>query len=463
MKALRLLFVALVVLAVPLWADRGCPAVVPTNPPPLGRVYANTFPAATKVQITGNLTARPYELVRLSATGLAPVDAVEWDVTPDGKADVEEIGDRLIFTGPPGTYTVQARTAAVIDGKIVKSRARVRVVISDGAPVAPPSPPSPERPPAPPKPPTPPSVDPRAATARLVVGKYACTIAPISPRRADGRVDFACAAHCVPGVGSKGTVTFANGRSLAVICTAYKGSFAKAKAPDLSWFTSVGTDTADLPLLTLADSVPPVGTPVWQNGYGVDTKRRVVEGTVRAILDREGMVLFNLFASMGDSGGPIIDRGTGKVVATVCCGPKGQALIYGGSCLELKALRPRVGPLPSEVAGEGAVPCCPATGMPVETLPLPLLRDGAGELLDVDLYATPVNAEDIDRNHPLVRRMRQETRVDSYAGGTVASIIGLALLELIKLWWSRRSAPPPPPPPPPAPPSVPPIVNGWAG
>lgn len=100
---------------------------------------------AADIKIDGETTVKEYKLVRLTVP--APDKAgVIWDVWPDGKADIEESGGKLLFTGPPGEYTVKARVITVKDGAVQIDSGKVLVVIGDAPQPPPPGPPVPTDP-----------------------------------------------------------------------------------------------------------------------------------------------------------------------------------------------------------------------------------------------------------------------------------------------------------------------------
>lgn len=298
-----------------------CDGVAPPAPP-VGRF-----------DIVGPISVKAYRLVRLEAINVPAGAHLLWDVFPDEKADVIEDGNRLAFVGPPGTYTVRARALVVAKDKSATLSARVTVTIE--------GPPGPPAPPAPP--PGPSRPDPIKATAKVVFpgGGY-CTITPIYPRRADGAWDMVCAAHCTGGVGSKAVAEFADGRKVPVVCTVSVGD-RSGGSPDAAWYVTEAKNLADLPYAVLASSVPPVGTPVWQNGNGVTTKRQVRHGKLATGVVSGGMLAFDLVVSKGDSGGGIFNESTGELLATVCCTQTNRPYVYGAACTLLGSYRPAVG------------------------------------------------------------------------------------------------------------------------
>lgn len=102
-------------------------------------------------------TVPAFRLVRIDAANVDPAAAVVWDVSPDGVADIEEQGRRLVFTGPPGTYSIRCLSIKLAaDGKTEVKTARQTVTIlpPPGPPTPVPPAPGPVVPPAP-RPPTP--------------------------------------------------------------------------------------------------------------------------------------------------------------------------------------------------------------------------------------------------------------------------------------------------------------------
>lgn len=420
----------------------GCPAAGPNTPPPPPRLVpmAQPVPAAPRLAIVGDLDVNQHKLARLSVTGAPAGATLDWDVTPEALAEVEEIGDRLVLTGPPGVYRVTVRAMYLSDGKIVSVRARAVVTIRGTAPA--PTPPSPPAPPVPPTPGPGGKADPVAATARLTTEIGGCTITPVYPRRTDGRWDMACAAHCVQGIGAKGVAAFADGLRLDVVCTAHKGGAKKVVNPDMAWFTTVRTDLADLPFVYLASALPQVGTPVWQNGYGVKTKRRVFEGAVKGEVSG-GMLAFDLVVSPGDSGGGIYRKDTGEMLATVCCTPKDRNTpTYGASCLTLAALRPLTGPLPSslEVAPSPCLPC------PPDLVPM----------VDAQPMADTTPQAPVDRDHPIVQAVLSQVGTTGAASGGIVGLLVALGVQLLQGWIASRKKPATPAAPPSSAPTPPP-------
>ena len=177
--------------------------------------------------------------------------------------------------------------------------------------------------------------DPLAAIVRIQFGNAGCTACPIGPRRADGRWDILTAAHCVTGVGAKGTMILKDGRRIAVTVAA------RDTRSDVCWLT---TDQAveDLPHAELAETLPAAGSKVWHQGYGVDRPGNREDGIVLGETS-DGQLAFNLSVSSGDSGGAIVMNDAGQVVACVCCttGLAVRATMYGGHALSARASRPR--------------------------------------------------------------------------------------------------------------------------
>lgn len=110
---------------------------------------------AADLKVTGADKVPAHKLVRLAVEGAADGSAVIWDVAPEESADLEETAGGLVFTGPPGRYTVKAREVRLEGGKLRTRTARLVVVIGDAPPAPPgPAPPGP-KPPGPTPPPEP--------------------------------------------------------------------------------------------------------------------------------------------------------------------------------------------------------------------------------------------------------------------------------------------------------------------
>lgn len=289
---------------------------------------------AVGLSVEGNLTCPCHKMARLKATGYQVGSAIVWDVSPDDKADLAEVGDQLLLTGPPGSYVVKARAIKLDGARTIVESARVTVTI-----LAPPAPAAPAAPPAPkpdaPKPDAP-KPDPKAATCKIVFGRAGCTASVVWPRRADGRWDLVTAAHCVAGAAKKGKCYMRSGRVLDVEVTAVD-----AKA-DVAWLVTA-TKEDSLPYVVLATACPPVGTRVWHNGFGVDRPGNVESGTVAGAEAADRQIPFRLSVSSGDSGGGIFIESTGELLATVCCTKaRGRlAPMWGGSAMRAAEIRPK--------------------------------------------------------------------------------------------------------------------------
>lgn len=105
-----------------------------------------TGAALAEVKIAGSLQVPANHLVRLSADGAPAGSALVWDVAPDEVADVEEVGGRLLFAAPAGTYRIKLRAIRLKDGATVVESARAVVVIGDGHGPGPDPSPEPDRP-----------------------------------------------------------------------------------------------------------------------------------------------------------------------------------------------------------------------------------------------------------------------------------------------------------------------------
>lgn len=101
---------------------------------------------AATLRVVGPTAVDQFKLVQLRVDG-DPKDAgFIWDVFPDGIADLDEsIPGRLIFTGPPGVYTVKLRVVDFTSKTITSSK--LTVTIGGARPPGPtPIPPTPTDP-----------------------------------------------------------------------------------------------------------------------------------------------------------------------------------------------------------------------------------------------------------------------------------------------------------------------------
>lgn len=295
------------------------------------------------LKIVGKDVSPAGMLVRLKADGLPMAATVRWRVSPSKGVDrATTAPDLLEFVAPAGRYDVEVLAVVVKDGAPVILEATKAVTVGQ------PSPPTPQ-------PPT--GVIP--AIGRLRFGGAGCTAQPIQPRRADGRYDVLTAAHCVPGPGSRGSITMRDGRTLAVTVVAVD------RPGDLAWLVTERADVDDLPMAALARSMPEPGTMLCQSGFGVSKPGNTECGALLRDRGENGKFICRVPVSSGDSGGAIYVEATGEVVGTVYGtypGPDGTRTI-GGGCVRAWALRPKAGeveplepeplPLPCESRQEG--------------------------------------------------------------------------------------------------------------
>lgn len=97
-----------------------------------GLLIAST--ACAELRIAGDTKVSANKLVRLKAEGAPPGAAYIWDVAEEDRADVEELGSRLLFSAPPGTYKVKVRAVHLKDGQTAIETARVTVTIGNATP-----------------------------------------------------------------------------------------------------------------------------------------------------------------------------------------------------------------------------------------------------------------------------------------------------------------------------------------
>lgn len=280
---------------------------------------------AEPIRITGETKYKPHALVRLRAEGIDPKAAILWRVHP--AKDVQRATTPrgvLEFAAHPGTYEVELLVIRQTDDGLVVEESQVTVTIEGCEQV----PPAPE-----PKPPG--KANAEHAIGKLRFGNAGCTATVIGPKRSDGRWDILTAAHCTGGVGSRGTFTLKDGRTLAVTVAA------RNTDADLTWLV---TDAAvdDLPFANLAAKNPPVGTEIWHMGYGIDQPGNREAGTITGAETPDGQLPMELSVSSGDSGGGIFRADTNELVAVVCCTTdRGRkVLMFGGSAERAGRMRP---------------------------------------------------------------------------------------------------------------------------
>jgi hypothetical protein len=255
----------------------------------------------------------------------------------------------LEFAAPPGTYEIELLVIQQGDDGLVVEESQVTVVIEGCGPVSPkPGP----------KPPEDGKLDPVNALGRIRFGNAGCTATVIGPRRPDGRWDVLTAAHCVSGVGARGTLILKDGRSFGLRVVAYH------KTPDVTWCVT-DDEVKDMPYALIAESNPPVDTPVWHMGFGVDKPGNREDGTVADRENGQGQLRMILSVSSGDSGGGIFRTDTNELVSVVCCtsGMARKVSMWGCSAEVARRTRPR----PAD-ANEAWVP-----------VPIPICKDGKRE------------------------------------------------------------------------------------
>ncbi len=285
---------------------------------------------APPLQIAGETSYKPHELVKLRAGGVPAKAGLRWRVSPSRGVQRATTARHLLeFAAPPGTYEVELLVIRMgKDGEIQLDEARTTITIESCHPPTPPRP-------------TPPEgkgkLDPPNAIGRIQFGSAGCSATVIGPRRPDGRWDVLTAAHCVNRVGQRGTMRMPGGQTFPVQVVVHQ------PGPDLCWLVT-DEPIADLAHANLAPANPPPGTAIWHQGYGVDQPRNREEGVVVERENGSGQLRMILSVSSGDSGGGIFRADTNELVSAVCCtAHKGlRTSMWGGSVEAARRLRPRV-------------------------------------------------------------------------------------------------------------------------
>lgn len=277
--------------------------------------------ARAQVKLPAELTLQPNRLGKLEAVSETQVRWINvhehLDLIPDSSGKFA-----IVMSAVPGRYKVAAFTSGK-DG--LPQEPAYCVVIVVGA--TPPTPPGPQ----PPRPG--PNVE--QSIVKLRFGNSGCTATIVGPRRSDGRWDVLTAAHCTGAAGSKGQMLLLDGRTFPVTVQV------RDTKCDISWMVAE-TNEATLPFANLAKENPPVGTPVWHKGYGVDKPGNKEDGVVAAAENADGQLKFSLSVSSGDSGSGIFRVDTGELVAVVCCTASmaKKGAMWGGSTAKALAMRP---------------------------------------------------------------------------------------------------------------------------
>ncbi len=144
------------------------------------------------------------------------------------------------------------------------------------------------------------------------------------------------AAHCVSGVGQKGTLTLKDGRSLGLRVVAHH------KTPDVAWCVTED-EVAALPYALIAAKNPEPGTAIWHMGYGVDRPGNREDGTIAEGENGQGQLRMSLSVSSGDSGGGIFRADTNELISVVCCtsGMGRKVSMWGCSAEVARRTRPK--------------------------------------------------------------------------------------------------------------------------
>ena len=285
------------------------------------------FTRADTPRIVGETKYKPHSLVRLRAEGVDPKAAILWRIYPSsGVQRATSPRGVLEFTAHPGVYEVELLVITNnSDGTLSVTEARTTVEIES---CTPPTPPAPK--------PGSGKLDPVNAIGRIRFGNAGCTATVIGPRRADGRWDVLTAAHCVSGVGARGTLTLKDGRTLGLRVVAHHPT------PDVAWCTT-DDEIADLPYAIIAEKNPEPGTKVWHMGFGIDRPGNREEGVVVEGEDARGQLRMLLSVSSGDSGAAIFRSDTDEIISVVCCTSDigRKVSMWGGSTEIIRRTRPK--------------------------------------------------------------------------------------------------------------------------
>jgi len=294
----------------------------------LALAFAPVVAHAGTIRIVGETKYKPHSLVRLKAEGVDAKSAIIWRVYPSqGVQRATSPRGVLEFAAHPGTYEVELLAITNTDGVLSVDEARVSVTIESCTQV----PPKPD-----PKPPGDGKLDPVNALGRIRFGSAGCTATVIGPRRPDGRWDVLTAAHCVSGVGARGTMALKDGRSFGLRVVAYH------RTPDVAWCVTDDV-VADLPYALIATKNPEPGTAVWHMGYGVDKPGNREDGVIAEGENAQGQLRMILSVSSGDSGGGIFRADTNELVSVVCCtsGMGRRVSMWGCSAEVARRTRPK--------------------------------------------------------------------------------------------------------------------------
>lgn len=164
-----------------------------------------------------------------------------------------------------------------------------------------------------PTPPTP-KPDPERAIYRIHFGRYYCTAVAIGAKRVDNTQLVLTAAHCIPEGSATGEMILSETTKLSLTVVGID------RKSDCAWCVC-RTGEVQLPFAILAEETPKLGVRVWHAGYGVDKPGNREEGELTGGIESDGKIKFRLSVSSGDSGGPIIETATGRVLSVVCCTP----------------------------------------------------------------------------------------------------------------------------------------------
>lgn len=138
-------------------------------------------PAWGQIRLVGPSEVPANRLVRLRTEGVPAGAVLFYDVFPEEKADVQHCGDMVVFTGPPGEYTVKLRAVWQTQDKVLQgAETQWKGSIGKGIDPKPPDPKPPDPRPPDPIPPSPVPIPVEGLHVLIVYDDQAMTTLPQS-------------------------------------------------------------------------------------------------------------------------------------------------------------------------------------------------------------------------------------------------------------------------------------------